>query len=120
MWDVYLAYAVLWLVVIVIITRGPSELQTKSGIWQVAVAAFIGLEADILFRIFVLIPGQTYRLFYDLSAEHLIPIWAAGAAVTPIKVALAVIFTVAVAPSILSALKKTSFTIEEVDNRISE
>ena len=55
--------------------------------------AFIGLEADILFRIFILIPGQTYLSIYGLPLEVLQSIRVTGALITPFKVAISAIIT---------------------------
>lgn len=71
-----------------------------------AVAAFVGLEADVLFRIFVFIPCQTYRLFYGWDVEILKVIWSSGAVITPIKVALSTIATVAIGQPLIKALRK--------------
>jgi len=51
-----------------------------------AISAFVGLEADILFRIFLFIPCQTYSIIYGLSLEALQFVWVAGGLITPAKV----------------------------------
>lgn len=78
-----------------------------------AVAAFVGLEADVLFRIFVLIPGQTYRLFYGFDVETLKIIWGSGAIITPMKVALSTIATVVIGHPLIKALKKAGFLFRQ-------
>lgn len=75
-----------------------------------AVAAFVGLEADVLFRIFVFIPGQTYRFFYGWDVETLKVIWTSGAVITPIKVALSTIATVAIGHPLIKALRKAGLS----------
>jgi hypothetical protein len=69
-----------------------------------ALCAFIGLEADILFRIFMLIPGQTYKFFYGFSTEVLSLIWTAGAFVTPIQVGVAVLLSTFLGPVLVKIL----------------
>ncbi len=69
-----------------------------------ALCAFIGLEADIIFRIFILIPGQTYKFFYGLSNEVLSLTWAASAFITPIQVGVAVLLSTFIPPVLVKIL----------------
>ncbi|MFX1475291.1 MAG: hypothetical protein ACFFCO_07440 [Promethearchaeota archaeon] len=62
---------------------------------------FIALESDILLRIFILIPGQTYWLFYQMTPDALQLLWLGAGIVTAIKVTLASIMTVSVGLSLL-------------------
>jgi hypothetical protein len=108
MWDVYLAFGTLLLLAFTT-TKWKSLWDTKSKIRLLYVLAFstlIGLEADVLFRIFIFVPCQTYTLFYGYGVGELQAIWALGAVETPIKVALSVIVTAMVGPPIISAVKK--------------
>jgi len=107
MWDVYLAYFLLLVVAVIIARKGSWNPKSKELLYVIALSALIGLEADILFRIFVLIPGQTYRLFYDLSAKALIPLWVEAAAITPIKVAISILVTTTVVSQLIKVIKKT-------------
>ncbi len=107
MWDVYLAYFILLVVALMLVRRGFWIHESKGLLYVIALSALIGLEADILFRIFVLIPGQTYRLFYGLSTEALIPIWVEAAAITPIKVAISILVATIVVPPLIKVIKKT-------------
>jgi len=109
MWNVYLAYASL-LAATIIVRRVPYKLESRGLIYAIVMCAFIGLEADVLFRIFVFIPCQTYRLFYDLDVETLRSVWVLGAAETPIKAAISTVFTVIVGPPLNKAIKGTSFS----------
>lgn len=63
--------------------------------------SIIGLESDILLRIFILIPGQTYWLFYQMTPDVLQLLWLGAGVVTAIKVTLAAIMTVTVGLSLL-------------------
>ena len=88
MWDTYLAFAMLLTAdVVLLVNKNRKKLPSDLGF-----CTFIGLEADILFRIFLFIPCQTYRLF-SLTAGDLQLIWIAGAAMTPIQAAISVVFT---------------------------
>ncbi len=106
MWDVYLAYSVLLVVTLIIIRKGTWNPTSKGLPNVLALSALIGLEADILFRIIVLIPGQTYRLFYNLSVDELTPMWLGAAVITPIKVAISILVTVTIGPALIRTIRK--------------
>lgn len=112
MWDVYLAYAVLLVVVAMMARKGSWNPGSKGLLYVIALCALIGLEADILFRIFVLIPGQTYRLFYGWDAKTLIPLWVLGAAETPARVAISILVTTTVGPPLIKVIRKTGILKE--------
>ncbi len=105
MWDTYLAFAVL-ICAVLLIKRGLWKREPKRLTFILAIAAFVGLEADVLFRIFVLVPGQTYRLFYGLDAEMLQAIWGTAALITPIKAAVSTITTVVIGHPLIRTLRK--------------
>lgn len=101
MWDVYIAYFLLLLVI--------GILHLKSHWWEniwvrYSLSAFIGLECDVLFRIFLFIPGGTYQSIYGLPVEILASIWVAGALITPIKVGVSTLLTTFIGPR-LEALR---------------
>jgi len=112
MWDTYLAYAALILAIMLITKSRSWKLQSKGLIYTVGLCAFIGLEADVLFRIFVFIPCQTYKLLYNYSVIELQSIWVAGAAETPIKIAMSILFTAIVVPPLIKVLRKTNLFSE--------
>ena len=105
MWDTYVAFAVL---VAAIAWMQSSAWEGKSGKIPLilTVVAFVGLEADVLFRITVLVPGQAYKL-YGWNVETLRLIWSAGAVGTPLKVALSTFATVAIGQPLIKTLRKT-------------
>ena len=106
MWDVYLAYASLLVVTVIMVKKNSWNPDSRGLLYVMVMCAFIGLEADVLFRIVVFIPGQTYRLFYDYSVETLRLIWMEGAAETPVKVALSTLVTAIVGPPVIRAVRK--------------
>ncbi|MEM3788451.1 MAG: hypothetical protein QXN95_01090 [Candidatus Bathyarchaeia archaeon] len=113
MWDVYLAFATL-LFLAVTTTKCKSLWDTKSKkrlIYILALSVFIGLEADVLFRIFIFVPCQTYNLFYGYRVEVLQAIWALGAVETPIKVGLSAIITSIVGPPVIDAVRKLKLLV---------
>ena len=106
MWDVYCAYLVLLVAVIGGTFRGNLwKAEAKRLLYPLAVCTFVGLEADVLFRIFLFIPGQTYRIFYGFNVDALRLVWMAGAFETPVKVALSTIVVLIVGPPLIKTLK---------------
>lgn len=97
-WDTILAFAVLF-----VINLLPNSIRT--WLWKkpftLPLMAFIGLEADILFRIFLFISCQTYQLFYGFSVEALEAIWVTAAFITPIQVVISIVVTAIVGPHVL-------------------
>ena len=108
MWDVYLAFIVLvsWILFDSRLKMGYLRRQEV----VLALSAFIGLEADVLFRVFLLVPCKGYSLFYGLTPEVLAAIWAVPAPlITPIKVVIAIFLTVILVPRIFEVLKRFNF-----------
>lgn len=105
MWDVYCAYGVILLLRVCY--------NRLSAIWvddqvrvRVALCSFIGLEADVLFRIFLFIPVGTYRSIYGFPVEILNEIWALSAISTPIQVGMSVVFSYLTLPSIMNFVER--------------
>jgi len=115
MWDTYLAYAVL-IAAILMIRKGLWEHRSKRLPFVLAVSAFIGLEADVLFRIFIFVPCQTYQLFYGFDVETLQVIWTVGAVGTPIKAALSILLTVVVGHTLVKTLRKANLFDDPTDS----
>jgi len=105
MWDIYLAFAGL----LIADSAFFRNRNMKALPLDLAFYAFIGLEADVLFRIFLFIPCQTYRLL-SYTAEDLQFIWIAGAVMTPIQVAISAIFTSTIGPPLMKIVEKTGLT----------
>jgi len=105
MWDTYLAFAGLLIAHFAFFKNR----NAKAFPLDLAFYAFIGLEADILFRISIFIPCQTYRLL-AYTAEDLQFIWIAGAIMTPIQVAVSVIFTSTIGAPLMKIIEKTGLT----------
>jgi hypothetical protein len=95
-WDVLVGFALI-IGVIALSGFSPSANSVLSSInSRLVLGTVIGLESDILVRIFILIPGQTYWYFYGLPVDELQLLWLAAGFITPIKVILAAIATLAV------------------------
>ena len=103
-WDILAGYGVL-LLFILLVTR---DLIPQSGerrrLLNILFATVIGLEADVLLRVFILVPGQTYWLFYGFTPEMLQLIWLVAGIITPLKVAMATLVGVTVGLSLLRIL----------------
>lgn len=116
MWDVYLAFGCL-LVSVVILKRRKDLWNTKSTgvrlLYVIALSAFIGLEADVLFRIFILVPCQTYQLIYALDVSGLQSWWAIGAVETSMKAALSTLISMIVAPPAIKAARQMGSVLLE-------
>ena len=110
MWDVYLAYVSLLVAAMMMVRKSSWKSESRSLLYIIAICVLVGLEADVLFRIFVFIPGQTYRLFYGFDMEALRAMWVAAAAVTPIKVAISILVTTIIGPPLINVIRKTSFS----------
>ena len=65
----------------------------------------IALESDILFRVFVLVPGQVHWIL-GMFPEVLYDIWLVAGFITPIKVVLATIVTVTLGLQLLRTLER--------------
>lgn len=112
-WDILLAFGLL-LLFSLMISRNWWPSDHWANIWlRLLFAALIGLEADILFRVFVLVPGQTYWFFYLLTPEALYWMWLTAGIITPTKVALGTFFTITVGYSLLRLLPRTEIPLTE-------
>ena len=115
MWDVYLAFICL-LITSVMVKKWKTLWNTWSSsrlIYILALSTFIGLEADVLFRIFILIPCQTYQLFYNWDVNALQGIWVLGAVETSTKAALSTIIAATVGLPIITAIRKMGLNMLE-------
>lgn len=109
MWNCYVAYIVLAAIAALNKLR-IINLRKIRHEYLFAVSTFLGLEADILLRIFILVPCHGYQFFYGWTPETLALMWAAPAPIiTPIKVALSILATVMVCPSLMRILEKYGY-----------
>ncbi|MEA2089326.1 MAG: hypothetical protein U9O89_01000, partial [Thermoproteota archaeon] len=105
MWNVYCACLTLLATAIIIVKKRWKK-RLRTVVYVLALCSFIGLEADVLFRIFVFVPCQTFRLFYGWNTESLFSIWVAGACITPVKVAIGTLFAGIIGPPLIRVLGK--------------
>jgi hypothetical protein len=104
-WDVLVVFALT-----LSVTAYASLRKSNAGILssitsRLVLGTLIGLETDILVRIFILIPGQFWWYIYGLPVEELQLMWLVAGFITPIKVILAAIATVTIGKSLLRYLQ---------------
>jgi hypothetical protein len=105
-WDILVGYGILWLYILLVVKKWwPSTLHADR-LFRLGFGAIIGLESDILLRVFILVPGQTYWLFYGMTPELLQVIWLTAGFITPLKVILGMILTMTLGISLLQILPK--------------
>jgi hypothetical protein len=109
-WDILVGYGFV-LIYSVVTTRGiwsnPSE---RHNLLLLIFCTVIALETDILFRVFVLVPGQVHWLF-GWTPEILFGIWMVAGFITPIKVTLAAIVMVTLGRQLLRGLEQRGDSI---------
>ncbi|MHA1638165.1 MAG: hypothetical protein ACTSUB_09145 [Candidatus Thorarchaeota archaeon] len=93
-WDLMLGYGVVLLFVFLTTHTSIFNKDSNRTGARLLFCSVIGLESDILLRIFILIPGQTYWIFYGLTPEMLQLMWAFAGFITPLKVLVASIVVV--------------------------
>jgi hypothetical protein len=105
-WDVLLGF-ILVLLYSVLVSRNfwPNN-PIRSQWLRLLFGAIIGLEADILLRVFILVPGQTYWLFYGWTPAFLQFLWFTAGIITPTKVLIGTLFTVTLGFSLLQILPR--------------
>ncbi|MGY5859461.1 MAG: hypothetical protein RTU63_08825 [Candidatus Thorarchaeota archaeon] len=100
-WDVLVVFIlVLGITVFSIFNKSKTEILNSTSL-KLVLATVIGLELDILVRIFILIPGQFWWFFYGIPVGELQLMWLAAGFITPVKVIIAAIATVAIGKSLL-------------------
>ena len=116
-WDILLGYGILLLFILLISIQIWPTHQTQDQWLRLLFCAIIGLEADILLRVFILIPLGTYWFFYGMTPEFLYWLWLTAGIITPLKVALSAVFTVTIGFSLLQILPRVGVPLaEEVVN----
>jgi len=100
-WDILAGYGLLLLFVFLVTQLKWFETNNHKQTLRLIFSSVIGLEADILLRVFILVPGQTYWLFYGMTPEMLQLVWLGAGFVTPIKVVMAAIAVVVIGTALL-------------------
>ena len=104
-WDILVGYVIL-LIYSVATTRGIwSNTSERYTLLLLLFCTVIALETDILFRVFVLVPGQVHWLL-GMTPEILYVIWLIAGIITPIKVVLAAIVVITLGLQLLRILER--------------
>jgi len=106
LWDIYIALILIPAIPYVVGPALKEKDNPKRLTPAVALAAFIGVEADVLMRIFILIPMGFYALM-GLTAGALYVAWLAGAVETPVESTISVLVTIIVGVPLLVTLEKS-------------
>lgn len=104
-WDILAGFCLLIIFSVISARKLWPENQRYQDLLGLFFASVIGLESDILLRVFILIPGQTYWIFYGFGPEVLQAIWLAAGFLTPLKVAIATIFALLVGLPLLELFR---------------
>ncbi len=113
-WDVLVGYALITIVTVLSKIDKSARLLSKSVNLRLILVTVFGLEVDILTRIFILIPGQMYWLYYAMPLEVLQELWLVAGVITPIKVILSAIATIAIGKSLLKIFPQQTSELPEV------
>lgn len=103
-WDTLFAYGLLLVFSLLARKNWWDVTKPKRELMQLIFCTVIGLEADILTRVFLFVPGQLYWIFYGLTPTDLQLLWLAAGIITPIKVLLSVIMMVTLGYQVLKVL----------------
>ena len=117
-WDILVGYIMVILFSIMVIQEWWPRSKHHGLLLRLLLASVIGLETDILLRVFILVPGQTYWLFYGLTPAQLQLLWLTAGLITPIKVILATIFTMTIGYSLLQILPRLGVALKADDDEM--
>lgn len=113
-WDVLTSFVlILAITILTTLNKAGNGILSSTNL-KMILATVIGLEGDILTRIFILIPGQMYWLYYAMPLELLQGLWVVAGVITPIKVILAAIATIAIGKSLLEVFPQQT---KELNNK---
>jgi hypothetical protein len=101
LWDTYIAFTCIFIFAIISRTQIIQKLPVFLGF-----AALIGTEADVLTRIFILIPLSGYQ-WWGIPAQLLPYIFVLGAFQTPIEAIISVAATIIIGVPLIKTLQKS-------------
>lgn len=100
-WDVLVGFAlILTVTVLSSLNKAGLDILSSTNV-KLILGTVIGLETDILARIFILIPGQMWWMYYDWPLEFLQGYWLVAGIITPIKVILSALATIAIGQALI-------------------
>ncbi|MFW9794825.1 MAG: ECF transporter S component [Candidatus Thorarchaeota archaeon] len=104
-WDVLVGYGLVLIYIFLATRETFSLLSERRKVILLLFVTVIALETDILFRIFLLVPGQTYWFFYGWTPEYLYDLWLVAGFITPAKVVMAAIVSITLGLQILRIIE---------------
>ncbi len=109
-WDILVGYGVVLIYSVATIRSTWANSSERYNLLLLIFCTVIALETDILFRVFVLVPGQVHWLF-GWTPDILYNIWLIAGFITPIKVILAVVVMVTLGRQLLRGLEQQGDSI---------
>lgn len=119
-WDILVGYGVVVIYFIVTIRGYWSNTGERYKLMMLIFCCVIALESDILFRVFVLVPGQMWWFYYAMTSADLALLWIGAAFITPIKVVMAVFVIVTIGRQLLRTLERQGESISIGDSDLQQ
>ena len=104
-WDILFGYVIVLIYTVVTKRNVWSNSSESNKLLLLVFCSVIALETDILFRVFVLVPGQAYWFFYGWTPINLYYLWLGAGFITPVKVLMATIVTITLGRQVLRVLE---------------
>lgn len=105
-WNTLSAYVLLLLFTLSVVRGWWPAAKARDRLLRLLLCSIVGLEADILYRIFILVPCQTYWFFYGWTLAELQLIWLSAGILTPVNVALAALVVILLGFQLLRLIPK--------------
>jgi hypothetical protein len=115
-WDILVGYCILLIYSVATIRGIWSNTSERYKLLLLLFCTVIALETDILFRVFILVPGQVHWVL-GMTPEILYGIWLVAGIITPIKVVLAAIVVITLGLQLLRILERhgDSIAMDDAD-----
>ncbi len=115
-WDILVGYCLVMVFSFVTHQGIWSNTSERYRLLMLVFCSVIALETDILFRVFLLVPGQIYWFYYVWTPADLYYLWLGAGFITPIKVLLATLIVVTLGRQLLRNLEQHSGSIAMGDD----
>jgi uncharacterized membrane protein len=113
LWDIYIAFACILVFALLSSKMKMTTMSTRNLPVLLGFAAFIGTEADVLARIFMLVPLGGYQ-WWGLPAYFLPDVFVIGAFQTPVEAIISIIVAIIIGVPLVKALQKNRILDFEV------
>ncbi len=110
-WDILVGYCLVMVFSFVTYRGIWSDTSDRYRLLMLVFCSVIALETDILFRVFLLVPGQIYWFYYVWTPADLYYLWLGAGFITPIKVLLATLIVVTLGRQLLRNLEQHNGSI---------